>query len=440
MSATDVSVHAASLLGNMDVDTMTESEVDLRMQQFENQFRALRLVLERLRTKKHEFLRRSCKVHTFTKCDIDRDCLQAAHVRLGSVLGEGAFGVVYEGVWRGFPMAVKMLLAPGTVCSDELLKECDLLAELEHPNVMKVYGLCVGSRPRSWPPGPEPPCLCCELLSGGTFLQFLKAVPAEARQHLSHWSKIVGMLLDAAKGLCHLHSQQVMHQDLKSANLLLDHKGTLKLADFGLAACREDMRTQQPQVGTWTHMAPEILNEKPYDISADIFSFGIVFSEAVACAEAEDLIDDTRTKKFELDEVGLASFLDPDVHPLASFDLVHVAALCCKMDSCQRPSAFRLVAHLQVIESDQCNPTEDSPYIIERKENRDRLIKAIEVLERSHMERTRTLSERSLRAEWEHHASQSMDILKRIRSEDIWTLHPYTPTGKAECFDEGFSV
>ena len=236
-----------------------------------------------------------------------RTLLSARHVSVGRKLGAGSFGVVHQGCWRGIDCALKFV-SPDA--AKELLRECDILDQLEHPNVMRLFGVCVGTAPPSWPTGLNPPAICCELMTHGTFLDFLSHTPARSRAEPPHWAKVTSMLHGAARGLGYLHSLRIIHRDLKALNLLIDSAMRLKIADFGLAKTRDLwMRRQTASIGTYTHMAPEVMHAvmpgtAAYDESSDIFSFGIVISEAISASEAEEIIDETRTKDFGLNAAG----------------------------------------------------------------------------------------------------------------------------------------
>lgn len=85
------------------------------------------------------------------------------------------------------------------------MRECDILDSLAHPNVMKLFGVCIGDdAPAAWPDGLSPPCICCELLCHGTFIDFLTRTDRAARATAAHWLEVVGMLLGAARGLGYL--------------------------------------------------------------------------------------------------------------------------------------------------------------------------------------------------------------------------------------------
>jgi len=90
-------------------------------------------------------------------------------------------------------------------------------------------------------------------------------------------------LFQLIKGIAHCHAHRVLHRDLKPQNLLIDKKGVLKLADFGLArAFGVPVRTYTHEVVTLWYRAPEILlGGKQYSTPVDIWSIGCIFAEMV---------------------------------------------------------------------------------------------------------------------------------------------------------------
>ncbi|XP_018083094.2 protein kinase C delta type [Xenopus laevis] len=99
-------------------------------------------------------------------------------------------------------------------------------------------------------------------------------------------------------GLQFLHNEGIIHRDIKRLNILLDDKGHVRISDFGLAKQNvfED-NTITSGVGTLGYMAPEILQEKPYNAAVDWWSFGVTIFEMVtgvalfANNDSEELID-----------------------------------------------------------------------------------------------------------------------------------------------------
>jgi serine/threonine protein kinase len=278
----------------------------------------------------------------------------------------------------------------------ELLNEVRIMDQIDHPNIVRLYGVIVDPTqpvPDSWPANLRPPCVLLEYMGYSydkqrhvvsTLIDFLAKTVA-LREQQQHWIQICGMLQGAARGMAYLHAHGVIHRDIKGRNLLLDSRGNLKIADLGLATLRTKQQQQQqvrlvaatsspPPVsggrprprsltpslsgdelrgltiaaGTYTHMAPEVMTSGNYDASADVFSFGIVISEAVASQEAEAIVDETRTPAFGLDTIKLASLYAPPHNKIAT-QLVHLAGQCCVLDPAQRPHATQIVGRLQLI-------------------------------------------------------------------------------------------
>jgi serine/threonine protein kinase len=304
--------------------------------------------------------------------------LRTSNLSIFKKLGEGAFGAVYRGQWRGITCAVKFM--PQSIAA-ELKNEVSIMDQIDHPNIVSLYGVVLDDGqpvPEQWPPGLRPPCLVMEYMgysydknrTTSTFIDYLLATK-ELRDQQEHWIQICGMLQGAARGMAYLHSHGVMHRDLKGMNLLLDSRGNLKIADLGLATLyaskkletiantgsRENGPLKPPTAakeamglttgaGTYTHMAPEVMTSGNYDTSADVFSFGIIISEAIAASEAEAIVDDTRTPTFGLDTTKLTKMAGSGK---IAGQLVSLAVQCCELDPKKRPTANQIVGRLQLI-------------------------------------------------------------------------------------------
>ncbi|RLN76023.1 hypothetical protein BBJ28_00026568, partial [Nothophytophthora sp. Chile5] len=138
-------------------------------------------------------------------------------VELGAHIADGSIGAVYEGQWLGTEVVVKQVLTDqdGRENRAQFRREVDLWFNLNHENLIKLYGGCHEGRP----------FFVCERANSGTLVFYLKG-----RTRKEVWRAI----WRASLGLQHLHDRGIVHGDLKGNNILVsDDKA--KLADFGLS-------------------------------------------------------------------------------------------------------------------------------------------------------------------------------------------------------------
>jgi predicted Ser/Thr protein kinase len=190
------------------------------------------------------------------------------------LLGKGGMGAVYKARQRGLDRLVALKILPPDVSTDpafseRFTREAKALARLNHPNIVGVFdsGQVGGLY-----------FFLMEYVDGVNLRQALRAgnlKPAEA-------IKIVPQICDA---LQFAHDEGVVHRDIKPENILLDGRGRVKIADFGLAKLfrdkTDDALTGTHQVmGTPHYMAPEqIRGTRDVDHRADIYSLGVTFYE-----------------------------------------------------------------------------------------------------------------------------------------------------------------
>jgi serine/threonine protein kinase len=194
-----------------------------------------------------------------------------SEITVGRMIGEGAFGKVHEGKWRGKAVAIKLLICQElrNDILNEFQSEVEIMSVLRHPNICRLLGACM-----------DPPnrALVVELLQRGSLWGVLrtnrKSIDLEMRTRF---------IYDTAKGMSYLHhfERPILHRDLKSPNLLVDKNYNIKLSDFGLARVKAHVQTMTGNCGTVQWMAPEVLGNQKYTEKADVFSFGIVIWEIV---------------------------------------------------------------------------------------------------------------------------------------------------------------
>ncbi|TXG53888.1 hypothetical protein EZV62_019144 [Acer yangbiense] len=212
----------------------------------------------------------------------------------GELLGSGSFGTVYEGFTDdGFFFAVKevSLLDQGTQGKQSILQleqEISLLSRFEHENIVRYHGT----------------------------------------------DKILN-------GLKYLHDQNVVHRDIKCANILVDASGSVKLADFGLAKATKTNDDVKSSKGTAFWMAPEVVNLKSrgYGLAADIWSLGCTVLEMLTQQPPYSHLEGMQA----LFRIGKGE--PPPVPSMLSRDARDFILKCIQVNPNDRPTAARLLEH-----------------------------------------------------------------------------------------------
>ncbi|KAL3902432.1 MAG: hypothetical protein SGPRY_012071, partial [Prymnesium sp.] len=196
--------------------------------------------------------------------------LDFSEITLGTRIGSGAFGEVYEASWRRSTIAVKRLLCQRLTesATAEFRAEMELMSNLRHPNVVRFLGACI-----------EP-----------LQMSILFELCASSLHHRLHrggrlpMEFALSITRQTALGMFYLHECKlpVLHLDLKSANVLLDEHGVAKLSDFGLSHVKAQTAIITSRMGSPQWTAPEILRGEPHDESADTYSFGVLLYEIMA--------------------------------------------------------------------------------------------------------------------------------------------------------------
>ena len=224
------------------------------------------------------------------------------------VIGQGAFGKVFKGHWRGADVAVKKMIPELGGDNMMLLEdlEVDVMMRLRHPRIVAFFGAGELIEPPDLRFSPEPRVgmfVILQFAAGGDLTHLLKNVAGSIIKF--PWKDRVLKAHDIAEGMKFIHSKGFIHRDLKSENVLLDDKGRCLIADLGLAKKLERSDTVHSSGATKNHsageqkidhyqtnatmgkgtgpwMAPEVY-QGVYGPSVDVFSFGCVMYELLTC-------------------------------------------------------------------------------------------------------------------------------------------------------------
>ncbi|XP_061545668.1 cyclin-dependent kinase 1 [Phyllopteryx taeniolatus] len=187
-------------------------------------------------------------------------------------IGEGTYGVVYRGRHKATGQIVAMkkirLESEEEGVPSTAVREVSLLQELKHPNVVRLLDVLM-QESRLY--------LIFEFLSMD-LKKYLDSIPSGQYMDLMLVKSYIYQILE---GIYFCHCRRVLHRDLKPQNLLIDNKGVIKLADFGLArAFGVPVRVYTHEVVTLWYRAPEVLLGSPrYSTPVDVWSTGTIFAE-----------------------------------------------------------------------------------------------------------------------------------------------------------------
>ncbi|XP_059723484.1 dual serine/threonine and tyrosine protein kinase isoform X2 [Haemorhous mexicanus] len=195
-----------------------------------------------------------------------QDVLLHGKPKLGRELGRGQYGVVYLcDSWGGhFPCALKSVVPPDEKHWNDLALEFHYMRSLQsHERLVHLHGSVIDY---GYGGGSSiAVLLIMERLHRDLYTGLKAGLELEPRLQIA---------LDVVEGIRYLHSQGLVHRDIKLKNVLLDKKNRAKITDLGF--CKPEAMMSGSIVGTPIHMAPELFTGK-YDNSVDVYAFGILF-------------------------------------------------------------------------------------------------------------------------------------------------------------------
>lgn len=232
-------------------------------------------------------------------------------LRIESLVGSGGMGTVYQAVDTRLDrvVAVKFLTDERNrnISVERFRREATAVARCCHPGIVQIYG---------WGDFQDTPYFTMEFVEGRTLAvyidkgrllrhrpaaevesliaagylrhdpeqpYFLRDPCGDPIEHPDHLAEAASLVANVADALSCAHAQQIIHRDVKPANIMLNRRGTAKIVDFGLALQRStsDLTAGQQMLGTLRYMAPEQFSGHREQIgpATDIYSLGVVFYE-----------------------------------------------------------------------------------------------------------------------------------------------------------------
>ncbi|XP_006874718.1 PREDICTED: mitogen-activated protein kinase kinase kinase 1-like [Chrysochloris asiatica] len=260
----------------------------------------------------------------------------------GQQIGLGAFSSCYQAqdVGTGTLMAVKQVTYVRNTSAEQeevveaLREEIRMMSHLNHPNIIRMLGAtCEKSNYN----------LFIEWMAGGSVAHLLSKYGAFKE------SVVINYTEQLLRGLSYLHENQIIHRDVKGANLLIDSTGQrLRIADFGAAARLASKGTgagefQGQLLGTIAFMAPEVLRGQQYGRSCDVWSVGCAIIE-MACAKPPWNAEKHSNHLALIFKIASATTA-PSIPSHLSPGLRDVALRCLELQPQDRPPSRELLKH-----------------------------------------------------------------------------------------------
>lgn len=191
--------------------------------------------------------------------------ISKSNLQIAEIIGKGSFGCVHSAIWRGTPVAVKLLPNEfvSVECMPEFRTELDTLSRLHHPNIVQLLGACTINAP---------------------YMIVMEHLPytLETHIHLLSNEEKKSIAIDVVRGIAYMHNRSpdyIIHRDLKPSNILLTNSKKAKLADFGISMLQKDktlMYNMTGETGSYRYMAPEVMRHESYNYQVDIWAIGML--------------------------------------------------------------------------------------------------------------------------------------------------------------------
>ncbi|MFC1628865.1 protein kinase [Gemmatimonadota bacterium] len=185
-------------------------------------------------------------------------------------IGEGGMGAVYKAEDTTLHRLVALKTLSGHLTEDEeaqerFIREAQSASSLNHPNITTVYDFIEDDDTR---------LICMEYIEGKTIRNMVESGIVSV-------GKAIDIITQAAEALEAAHKKGILHRDVKSANIMVNMEGRVKVMDFGLAqlAGKSQLTRTGTTMGTLSYSSPEQISGRTVDRRSEVFSLGVVFYE-----------------------------------------------------------------------------------------------------------------------------------------------------------------
>lgn len=274
-------------------------------------------------------------------------------IGVGGALGSGGNSDVFFGVYplqSGQNVAVKVLKGIRPEDRADFEKEIEFMSRMKHERLVPLLAVCV-----------DPPTMVLKLCHCSLEDLLLREVDT-----CLSWTARLLLIRDIAEGLAYLHTNNTLHRDLKSKNVLIDYDADengevvhrASLCDFGLSRAVDldgHGATVKHDVGTLAYMAPELFNKRPSTFASDIYAFGLLMFEI---AHRQHCWAKQKFSLFELCRNRIRPRYEDEALPELPGWFVDLMTRCWSENPLHRP---RITDILQIIDAHFFDPSPFQP-------------------------------------------------------------------------------